>query len=281
MRDNFKNEDTLETLMYSLCLIPSRNTQFKVALFFIGKTNTGKTTTTEIMGAIYPNMIQGLPASVLVGKGDRHINGNQANPYLAQLEGKGAGIINETERNTYLNTALFKEITGGGTIITRDLYKSPHPFVPTAQIIMTTNDPPRFDSHDDAAIGRIVVIPFMVSHDKEKEKNIQPDEFINKFRHEFPAIIRVFAEYYIRLKNEHNRLIPLSDECKKYKGNYVEDQDTDLDQFVKERIKFTISEEKEYFEKIKDVYNAYLKYYNFIDEYGNPDKNNKEAAYFG
>jgi phage/plasmid-associated DNA primase len=277
MRGNFKNENTLETLMYYLSLIPSRNTQFKVGGFFIGKTNTGKTTTISIMEAIYPGMIQGLPTAILVGKGDRHINGNQASPFIATLEGKGAGVANETERNNYLNTGLFKEITGGGSITVRDLYKSPHPFIPTAQIIMTTNDPPRFDSHDDATIGRMVIIPFMVSHDKEKEKNIQPDEFINKFKHEFPAIIKVFAEYYIKLKTVHNRLIPLSDECKRYKNSYIDDQDTDLDKFVKDCIDFTISEEKQYFEKVKDVYHRYLKYYGYVDEAGFPDEKNKDA----
>jgi phage/plasmid-associated DNA primase len=277
MRGNFKNESTLETLMYSLSLIASRNTQFKIAMFFIGKTNTGKTTTISIMEAIYPNMIQGLPASVLVGKGDRHFNLGGPNPFLAQLEGKGAGVVSETERNTYLNTGLFKEITGGGTIITRDLFKSAHPFVPTAQIIMTTNDPPRFDSHDEATIGRMIIIPFMIQHKKEKEKNVLPEEFINKFKHEFPAIIRVFAEYFIRLKNEHNKLIPLSDECRRYKNNYVEDQDTDLDKFVKDNIVFTVSEEKQSFEKVKDVYHRYLKYYGFVNEYGGPDEKNKEA----
>jgi phage/plasmid-associated DNA primase/5S rRNA maturation endonuclease (ribonuclease M5) len=277
MRGNFKNNDTLETLMYFLSLIASRNTQFKVAGFFIGKTNTGKTTTISIMEAIYPDMIQGLPSSILVGKGDRHINGNQPNPFLAQLEGKGAGVANETERNTYLNTSLFKEITGGGSIITRDLFKTAHPFIPTAQIIMTTNDPPRFDSHDDATIGRMIIVPFMIQHNKEKEKNVQPDEFIDKFRHEFPAIIRVFAEYYIKLKTKHNRLIPLSDECKRYKNNYVEDQDTDLDKFVKQHIEFTISEEKQTFEKVVDVYHRYLRYYGFVDETGNPDEKHKDA----
>jgi phage/plasmid-associated DNA primase len=278
MRGNFKNEDTLETLMYFLSLIASRNTQFKVAGFFIGETNTGKTTTISIMEAIYPEMIQGLPSSILVGKGERHINGNQPNPFLAQLEGKGAGVVNETERNTYLNTSLFKEITGGGSIITRDLFKTAHPFIPTAQIIMTTNDPPRFDSHDDATIGRMVIIPFMIQHNKEKEKNVQPDEFIDKFRHEFPAIIRVFAEYYIKLKTKHNRLIPLSAECIRYKNNYIEDQDTDLDRFVKDSIRFTMSDDdKEHFVKTKDVYHRYLRYYSFFDEHGNLNENHKDA----
>jgi len=277
MRDNFKSEDTLETLMYSLSLIPSRNTQFKIGLFFIGITNTGKTTTISIMEAIFPGMIQGLPAGILVGKGDRQFDPNRPNPYLAQLEGKGAGVVSETERNTYLNNSLFKEITGGGSIITRDLFKTAHPFVPTAQIIMTTNDPPRFDAHDDATIGRMIIIPFMIEHNKEKEKNIQPDEFIDKFRHEFPAIIRLFAEYFIKLKTKHNRLIPLSEECKRYKNNYIEDQDTDLDKFVKDSIEFTISEEKVSFEKVKDVYHRYLRYYGFVDSYGVPDEKHKDA----
>jgi hypothetical protein len=117
----------------------------------------------------------------------------------------------------------------------------------------------------------------MIQHNKEKEKNIQPAEFIDKFRHEFPAIIRVFADYFIKLKTKHNRLIPLSEECRRFKINYIEDQDTDLDKFVKDSIEFTVSEKTPCFEKVKDVYHRYLKYYGFVDEYGNPDEKHKEA----
>jgi hypothetical protein len=71
--------------------------------------------------------------------------------------------------------------------------------------------------------------------------------------------------------------VPLSDECLRYKGNYVEDQDTDLDKFVKDSIDFTISEEQQTFEKVKDVYHRYLQYYGFVDSNGFPDETNKEA----
>jgi len=277
MHSNFKNPDTLETLMYFLSLIPSRNTQFKVGGFFIGDTNTGKTTTITIMQAIFPEMIPVIPSSILVNKGDRFSDDKGPNPHLAQLEGMGAGVANETKRGAYLNNALFKDYTGGGAITTRNLYEKPHTFIPTAQLIMTTNDPPSFDSHDTATIERMVIIPFMIQHKKEKEANIQPDEFIDKFRHEFPSIISLFAEYYIRLKTEHNRLIPLSDECKRYKAQYVDDQDTDLDKFVKENIQFTLSEDVTCYEKVKDVYHRYLKYYGFVDDFGLPDEKAKEA----
>jgi hypothetical protein len=99
--------------------------------------------------------------------------------------------------------------------------------------------------------------------------------------------VRVLAEYYIKLKYEKNKTIPLSIECLRYKKNYVEDQDTDLDKFVKDCIIFTITKidtekEKEQeseavFVPVKDVWHRYLKYFGYVDAEGNPDEKNKEA----
>ena len=71
----------------------------------------------------------------------------------------------------------------------------------------------------------------------------------------------MFIEYYLKLKYNFNGAIPLSDECKKYKQSYIEELDTDIDRFVKDCIKFDVSDDA--FVKVQDVYERYLKYYNF------------------
>jgi len=52
MRGNFKDDDTLQTLMYYLSIIPSR-THYKYGGFWIGGKNTGKSTTARIIRAVY------------------------------------------------------------------------------------------------------------------------------------------------------------------------------------------------------------------------------------
>lgn len=264
MKSNFKNEETLKTLMYYLSLIPSRNTQYKYGGIFIGKTHTGKTTTIELFKDIYLNMLERLPSDVLVSQNRRRLSGNEATPYIARLEGKGAAIAQETERNGYLNNALWKELTGGDTLTARGLYKEPHDFTPTAQIIMCTNHSPRFDAHDDATIDRMVVIPFSVQHKKGAKGTKSLSTILKSIKTEYPAIIKLLAETYIDLKYNFEGMIPLSEECQNYKQNYVKEQETDLDKFVNANIEFDLSGTT--FEKVQDVYERYLHYYNLSSE---------------
>ncbi len=267
MQSNFKNDQTLESLFYYLSLIPSRNTQYKYGGIFVGKTHTGKTTTLELFKEIYPNMMERLPADVLVSKVKKRLSGNEATPYLARLEGKGAAIVQETERNGYLNNALWKELTGGDTQTARGLYKDPHDFIPTAQVILSTNYSPRFDAHDDATIDRMIIIPFSVQHPKGAKGTKSLSSIIKLIKPEAPAIVRFFAEKYISLKTDHSEKIPLSEECANYKASYIKNMATDLDKFVSDCIEFDMT--GDVYEQVKIVYERYLSYYGF--ESGNSE----------
>jgi phage/plasmid-associated DNA primase/5S rRNA maturation endonuclease (ribonuclease M5) len=259
MKGNFKDEKTLETLLYYISLIPSRNTQYKYGGIWVGKTHTGKTTTVELLSYIYEGMFTRINADILVTRDKRRASGNEATPYIARLEGKGLGVAQETERNGILNNALWKDLTGGDTLTARGLYQMPHDFVPTAQILVCTNHQPRFDAHDDATIDRMIVIPFSVQHEKGKEGTIQQTAIYSKLRPEYPAVVKFFSEYYIRLRNEFDGLIPLSAECANYKQNYVKEMETDLDKFVNDNLEIDMSGNA--FEKVQDVYDRYLQYY--------------------
>jgi phage/plasmid-associated DNA primase len=268
MQGNFKDEKTLESLMYYLSLLPSRNTQFKYGGVFIGETNTGKTTTREIIRSVYPEMIHILPAEVLVSKGTKQVEGNQATPYISAMEGKGASLSSETGRNLYLNSSLWKLLTGNDPIPARDLYQKSRNFIPTAQIIILSNYLPIFDSHDKATIGRMLIIPFLMEHKRGEQIDIE--HFIKNITSERPAIIKLFAEYYIKLKYAYKGAIPLSEECKKYKQSYIDELETDIDNFVKDCIQFDVSDNA--FVPVQTAYERYLKYYHFTS-----DDSGKEA----
>jgi phage/plasmid-associated DNA primase len=164
----------------------------------------------------------------------------------------------------YLNNALWKLLTGGDPLTARDLYQSPHKFIPTSQIIVLTNYLPLFDSHDNATIQRMIIVPFLIEHKRGDKELIQIDSFKEEIKPEYPGIVKLFAEYYIKLKQEHNGAIPLSDECKRYKQLYIEELDTDLDRFVKDNIEFVMEDNA--FEETQAVYERYLKYYKFTAE---------------
>ena len=258
MRGNFKDESTLETFMFYLSLIISRMC-YKYGAFLIGGKNTGKSTTIKMIEGVFKHLIGSMDADILVPKGKTFATGNGPTPYIAALEGLCASIISETEDGATLNAGLWKKLTGGDSIPARGLNEAPKKFVNTAQIMIATNMLPRFDRHDEAVITRMVVIPFLVQHERDAKDTKRLENIIDLLTPEFPAILRVFAEYYIRLKKEHNGVIPISKESNSYKTDVIAEVESDLDKFIKVNISF----EKGAMEKIKDVYEKYLAYYEF------------------
>ena len=137
----------------------------------------------------------------------------------------------------------------------RRLYANAKEFKPTAQTIILTNYLPRFDNKDPATIDRMVVIPFSITHKRGEDKDFKDEnDIFDLLRPEYPGMVKFFAEYYIKLKNEHKGKIPLSKECQSYKDDYIEDQATDLDRFVKENIEFIKDENA--FVSLKKILNS-------------------------
>jgi phage/plasmid-associated DNA primase len=244
--------------MYYLSLIATRK-QYKYGAFLIGGKNTGKSTTIKMIENIYKHLIGSMPADVIVPKGKVFAAGNGPTPFVSQLEGLGASITSETEDGATLNAALWKSLTGNDRIPTRGLNEAPKIFVNTAQIIISTNMLPRFDRHDDAIITRMIVIPFLIAHERDSKDTRLPENIMSALSPEFPAIVRVFAEYYVKLKKEYGGVIPISKESNSYKTEVIAEVESDLDKFVNINIAF----EKGTMEVIKDVYDKYIAYYDF------------------
>jgi hypothetical protein len=88
---------------------------------------------------------------------------------------------------------------------------------------------------------------------------MRPEEFVEYLRPEFPAFIRLMAEYYIRFKNQHKGVLPISRECESAKIGYIAEVETDLDRYVNVCFSF----EPQSIAVIKDVYASYKSYYDF------------------
>jgi len=115
---------------------------------------------------------------------------------------------------------------------------------------------PKFDRHDLAVVARMLVIPFLVQHERGAVDTKRPENIMESLTPEYPAILRVFAEYYVKLKKDHNGIIPISKECESYKTEVINENESDLDKFIGTCIVF----EKNRREKKDRVYQEYLKY---------------------
>jgi phage/plasmid-associated DNA primase len=212
-----------------------------------------------LLEEVYKHIIGAMDADVLVPKGRTFAAGNGPTPYIAALQGRGASIVSETEDGAALNTGLWKKLTGDDTITARGLNEAPKEFRNTAQIIISTNELPKFDRHDEAVITRMVVIPFLVSHERNADDTKRPEDIKAELTPEYPAVIRLLAEYYIKLKNDLRGIIPISKESEFYKLGYIAEVETDLDKYINACIDFENNSK----EVIKRVYESYKDYYEF------------------
>ena len=220
MEGNFPDEETRETLLFYLSLIPAMETDFKYCGVFYGGFSTGKTATIEVMREVLPGYFENIPGECLFRR-------NLSQSYFPDIENKGAGVITEVLHNKPLYIPLVKTLTGGDTITTRALYQTPKTYIPTAQLIICTNSVIDFGKDDEAMDARLLVIPFLQKHERGNPKTKTFSEIFISLQGQFPGIVRLLVEYYIRLKETHKGIIPQSDECLKYKKRFIKMTDFD------------------------------------------------------
>ncbi|GAB6390933.1 MAG: toprim domain-containing protein [Treponematales bacterium] len=262
MRGNCSNPDTLETLMFYLSMVPSRAIH-KYGAFFIGEKNSGKTTTLELLRDIFGGeCVQAMNSGILIHSGKVFAAPDGPSPSIAALEGKMLSYSSETTDNGWLVDDLWKKITGGDTISGRRMRQDEVEFVSTAQIIISTNVLPRFNPNDTAIVERMIVIPFTGYHPKDAPGAKEPVDFFRELRPEYPAIIRLFVDYYMRLKKEFHWKIPLSKESAVSKDDYISQSQSDVDRYVADCVVFEIGASA----AVSDVYADYLAYYDFDED---------------
>lgn len=88
---------------------------------------------------------------------------NQTSPEKVKMKGKRFGVFQEADEGEKINVGILKEMTGGDTIIARDLFKGAKQmieFKPQLKFFLTCNQLPTVPSTDDGTWRRIRVIPF-------------------------------------------------------------------------------------------------------------------------
>ena len=256
---------TIDTLLYYLSLIPSRNVSKNYSCFMIGVGGTGKSTLLSAIEDIFTTrQCAQLKAQVLVAQKKTFDNENGPSPEIAELEGKLVSITMETPEDGKLNSDQLKRLTGNDLISARKLHQGLHKFRMTAQMVIATNNPPSFYKHDSGVIRRLLVFNFNVKHAEEsklhperyKDISLEPHD---KIIAEAPAIIKYLAEKYIELKHKHKMEIPVSQECENAKSQYVESQSKDTDKFYEACIQFTPNIDQSFI-FARDMYKCYLNF---------------------
>ncbi len=93
-------------------------------------------------------------------KKDRPAGKGSATPYMAALQGARLAICDEAPDDVQLDEEAIKRVTGQTTIEARYLHSNPVCFRPTHLPMLLTNAKPKINVNDEAALRRLLVIPF-------------------------------------------------------------------------------------------------------------------------
>jgi putative DNA primase/helicase len=140
-----------------------------VEILFImhGAGQNGKSTELETIDEILGDYAHAADAGVLVSH-DRG-RGSDATPEIAELKGKRAVFINETNESDHLNESRVKYLAGDDTLRGRELYEKNINFRPTHKPLLRTNHKPKIRGTDKGIWRRIHYVPYLVTiSDREK-----------------------------------------------------------------------------------------------------------------
>lgn len=138
-------------LGYSLLGRPGARSIFLI----YGPSGTGKSTLVETIQAVYGDY------GATAGSGTfRQATHNGPTPDLHALRGRRFVTTSETSEAASFDEDLLKRISGRDPITSRPLYGEPVEWTPECVLWVATNNPPKFNSDDNAIWKRTKLIPF-------------------------------------------------------------------------------------------------------------------------
>lgn len=259
LRDSLENADKNEGGIYQLELLQlsagysMTGETCEECLFYVyGKTRSGKSTFINTINDILGPLASTIHMNSLMQK---KVVTDTQNFELASLFNKHFVVSSETDRDTYLDSAKIKNLTGRDTIKCSFKYKDPFQAKVKFKIWLTSNNEILIDGSDDAAWGRFRTFCFPYS--KINNPNINLKEDLMKTKDGIFLWLCVGAYFWYMLKDRGERL-PVPQSMK----NYLKERQGELDaigEFINYRRWAPAPKEatNKIFVTIQDLYNQY------------------------
>lgn len=224
-----------------------------VAHFWRGDGRNGKSTLLNLLLALLNTYAVKLPTTALLYSG-KPTDPNQATPALNPLEGARLAICNELPRNSILDSATFKTLTGGDEITIRPLRCELKKIKPCAKFILNGNFLPELDATADFGLQeRLRNVPYTQTFTGDRadprlmEKLLTPDALSGMLS----ILVDAAQDWYKEGLLE-------SDEMKAAKRDYIADNNF-IGEFLDEHCKFGAGlsiPRKDLLERLKKEYPA-------------------------
>lgn len=130
--------------------------------FYYGRGKNGKSTFVDAVSAITGDYGDIMPIETFLDQG-RGRNAGAATPDLAMLPGVRMLVTSEPGKNSKIDEALIKLVTGGERIQVRHLNKGYFKFRPSFKLTMSGNYRPQVSGTDEGIWRRVVLVPWPVT----------------------------------------------------------------------------------------------------------------------
>jgi P4 family phage/plasmid primase-like protien len=157
LKDIFIDESKYEYMMNCIALMlrgENKNEQFCI---WTGHGGNGKGVLSNLLDFVFGQYFSSPPTSLITGSAP---DANQPCPALFAMQFARVCIFAEPEKNKKLNNSFIKQLTGGDTISTRQLYGEQIEFVPRFTPILQANVFNAEDCEDDSFKRRVVFCKF-------------------------------------------------------------------------------------------------------------------------
>ncbi len=121
--------------------------------------HNGKDTLMHVLQHVLGKTVGAVSRNVLIS-GGRFATPDSAKPHLCNLQGKRIAWTSEPDKGARFATDQIKLLTGGGSIVTRQLYGKEFTFSPSHLLILLSNHKPEANPSDRAFWERICPIVF-------------------------------------------------------------------------------------------------------------------------
>jgi len=124
---------------------------------------------------------------------------SNASPDVIRLKGKRQVTFAEPESKDKLKVGMLKAMTGGDTIVARELYKPPIAFKLQASMFLCCNDLPEISSTDGGTFRRLRVIDFpsRFCDNPQKKNEYKIDTGLKgKLKKWVPSFMTILLDYY-------------------------------------------------------------------------------------
>lgn len=150
------NEDIVKSMQRILGYALVGEQKESIMPILVGEGRNGKDTLFKALQNVLGELAGPVGEEIMVSSR----NNSAASNIASTLRFKRIAYVSETKDSAYLDNGRVKQLTGGGKIQAKELYKDPISFEQQHTLFLMTNHKPRISAEDEAIWRRILLIEF-------------------------------------------------------------------------------------------------------------------------